>query len=452
MLNTIFILKNKKVSCSLYGEFKKMFEMCTSNLNSKSEETNNFGFGWSQFNQSYTPPTGFQSIYNAFQYKTVQALQTTTQNGKYLTYGGGGFVYELRGKLEYLKGNLSLLREMNWIDRQTRAIIVEFSVYNPNINMIMVSTILVEFLESGSILTTATFDPLNLFNGISGGITSFGNISILIVIAFICYFMFAQIKEIVNVGLKEYLSDFWSYIEWSIIITAWISFCMFILRIIKAQEILTFFKNTQGYGYINLQQVNAYNQTLTFSLGLCSTLGSIKFLKMLRFNKNISFLGLTLKNCFGELISFTFVFFIIWFSFVQVMYLVYGTDIEGYSSIINSMETTFQIMLGKIDVSRIQQDELVILGPIIFSAYNVAVIFFVLNIFISIITGSFDKVRAEAKLDKDRFDFMKYMWNKIKASLKNEKQDKVKNKQYLEKNDFLNSVDNLNNFIIRVNR
>ena len=43
MLNTIFILQNKKVSCSLYGEFKKMFEMCTSNLNSKSEETNNFG-------------------------------------------------------------------------------------------------------------------------------------------------------------------------------------------------------------------------------------------------------------------------------------------------------------------------------------------------------------------------------------------------------------------------
>jgi polycystin 1L2 len=219
----------------------------------------------------------------------------------------------MRGRLSYIQGNLSILNEMQWIDRQTRAVFIEFSVYNPNIDLIMVSTILVEFLESGSILTTSTFDPLNLFNGISGGITSFGNISILIVIAFICYFMFVQIKEIFNVGLKEYLSDFWSYIEWSIIITAWISFIMFVLRILKAQEILTFFKKTQGYGYINLQQVNAYNKILTFSLGLCSTLGSIKFLKMLRFNRNISFLGLTLKNCFGELTSFTFVFFIIWF-------------------------------------------------------------------------------------------------------------------------------------------
>ena len=278
-------------------------------MNIKSEETNNFGFGWSQFNQSYVPPTSYQSIYNAFQYQAAETLQTSTMNGKYLSYEGGGYVYELRGKLSFLQGNLTLLKKMSWIDRQTRAVIVEFSVYNPNINMIMVSKILVEFLESGSILTTATFDPLNLFNGISGGLTSFENISILIVILFICCFMFVQVKELLNVGLKEYASDFWSYIEWSIIITALISFVMFVLRILLAQEVLTFFKNTQGYGYINLHQVNACNQTLAYSLGLCSTMGSIKFLKMLRFNKNISFLGLTLKNCLGELLSFSFVFF-----------------------------------------------------------------------------------------------------------------------------------------------
>ena len=50
---------------------------------------------------------------------------------------------------------------MNWIDRQTRAVFAEFSVYNPNINLVMVSTILVEFLSSGSILTSAKFDLLN---------------------------------------------------------------------------------------------------------------------------------------------------------------------------------------------------------------------------------------------------------------------------------------------------
>jgi len=435
----------------LHGEFKKILNTCTDGYNRKNEETNNFGFGWSQFNQSYAPPTGHRSIYNAFQYKTAQALQTSSLTGKYLSsYDGVGYVYEMRGRLSYLQGNLTLLRKMNWIDRQTRAITLEFSVYNPNINMIMVSTILIEFLESGSILTMAKFDPLNLFKGISGGLSSFGNMSILIVIVFICYFMIIQIKEMLNVGVKEYSSDFWSYIEWCIIMTAWISFFMFILRIILAQEVLTFFKNTQGYGYINLQQVNACNQTLSYSLGLCSTLGSIKFLKMLRFNKNISFLGLTMKNCLSELLSFSLVFFNIWFAFVQVMYLIYGNDVLGYSSIINSMETTFQVMLGKIDASRIQQGDLVILGPIIFCAYNVVVIFFALNVFISIITDSFDKVREEARLHPDRFDFMGYVWIKMKKNVGKKELKKVKIDQYLEKRDFLKLIDKLTGFISRV--
>ena len=429
--------------------FEDILEVCTGDLNSQSEETNNFGFGWSQFNSSYTPQTGYESIYNAFQYQDAQTLQTSTLNGKYLSYEGGGYVYELRGKLSYLQGNLSLLKEMEWIDRQTRAIIVEFSVYNPNINIIMVSTILIEFLQSGSILTTARFDPLNLFGEI-GSIVSFGNISILVTMIFIVYFMIFQIREIIKVDLYEYLSDFWSYIEWSIIFSAWISFIMFILRLNVAQDVLSFFKTTQGYAYTNLQQVNLYNQILTYSMGLCSSLSSIKFMKMLRFDKNIAFLGLTLKNCFGELVSFSLVFLIIWFAFVQVMYLVYGTYLFGYSSIVKSMETAFQVLLGKADMSEIGNGELKYLGPIIFSFYNIVVIFFALNIFISIITDSFYTIREEAKQHPDRFDFMEHSWNKVKIFFRKKKAEKEHEPKCKEYEDVSDAIDSLVNFVIRV--
>jgi hypothetical protein len=63
----------------------------------------------------------------------------------------------------FYDGNISHLKEMQWIDRQTRAVFIKFSSFNPNINLIMVSTILVEFLPFGDILTTARFDHLNLF-------------------------------------------------------------------------------------------------------------------------------------------------------------------------------------------------------------------------------------------------------------------------------------------------
>ena len=94
---------------------------------------------------------------------------------------------------------------MKWIDRQTRAVFVEFSSYNPNINMIMVSSVLVEFLPSGSILSTANFDPLNLFGESLDSVVSFKKLSELFYIGFIVYFMICEIREAIKNGLNEYM-------------------------------------------------------------------------------------------------------------------------------------------------------------------------------------------------------------------------------------------------------
>jgi hypothetical protein len=268
-----------KDSCQIYGEFKNkdLVSFCTDNLNNQNLENGLYGFGWSQLNQNYTPPNGYLSIYNAFQYKDANTLQGSPIQGKFATYDGSGYLYEIRGKLDYIQGNLSLLQQMQWIDRQTRAVFIEFSSYNPNINLIMVSTILVEFLSSGSILTTARFDPLHLFAESNG--ISFKTISEIILIAFIIYFMHIQVRDLYKRGILEYLSDFWSYIEWSIISTSLISFAMFIYRLIVAQQVLDFFKRTSGYGYMKLQSVNDCNLTLTYSLGLCVAFSTIKILE-----------------------------------------------------------------------------------------------------------------------------------------------------------------------------
>jgi len=388
-----------------------LIKTCTNGFNSESKDVNNYGFGWSQFNQSYLPPNGFEPIYRAFQYKDEISLQGSSFSGDYNTYDGSGYIYELRGKLGYLQGNLSLLQQMEWVDRQTRAIFIEFSVYNPNINLVMVSTILVEFLHSGSILTTARFDPLNLFSETGG--FNFKTITEIIFMGFILYFMINEIVEIIRRDLKEYLSEFWNYIEWSIILTACVSFFLVLARMKSAQEVLDFFKETQGYGHMNLQKANENNQVLTYSLGLCSSLGTIKFLKMLRFDRSISDLGLTLKSCFIELASFSMIFFWVFMSFAQLMHAIYVTDLEGYSTLIKSAESAFKMMLGKFDATQFVKSTN-ILAPVVFSLYNIVILCFALNIFISIITDAFDKIRNEAKMKPFEFDLIRHIRTKLK--------------------------------------
>ncbi len=368
-----------------------------------TQDNTNHGFGWSQFYPTFTPPNGYESIYDAFQHKTAQTLQGSQIEGIYGTYDGSGYLYEMRGKLSFIQGNLSLLKQMNWVDRQTRAVLVEFSAYNPNINLVMVSTILVEFLASGSILTKANFEPLNLF-GESGSLISFKTISELIFLAFIVYYFVIEIREMINADIKEYLSEFWSYIEWSIIITACISCMMILKRLRAAQEVLDFFKQTAGYGYMKLQTVNDCNQILTYSLGICAALGTIKFLKMLRFNRHIAYLGMTLKICLHELVFCSMAFFLIWLAFVQLMYFIYNNDLQGYASPIKSMQSAFITILGKFDAKQFLYGKSTILGPFVFASYNIVMLTFVMNIFVSIITDSFDKIRHDAKDHPEKYD------------------------------------------------
>jgi hypothetical protein len=188
-------------------------------------------------------------------------------------------------------------------------------------------------------------------------------------------------------------------------------------------------------------------------MGLCASLGSLKILKILRFNQNISFLGLTLKNCFSELFSYSCVLFIIWFAFVQLMYLMFGSYMEEYLSLTKAMENAFQVTLGKFDVAKYSQNSPT-LGPAIFSAYNIVILFFGLNIFISIIVDSFEKVRKDAFENPNKFDLWVHICKRIEQRFYPEKNDNIKMPSYEEYRDHLSTfhrrIDRLISYLIRV--
>ena len=51
------------------------------------------------------------------------------------SYGGGGFVPDLATTKEESASIISFLQENNWLDRGTRAVFLDFTVYNANINL-----------------------------------------------------------------------------------------------------------------------------------------------------------------------------------------------------------------------------------------------------------------------------------------------------------------------------
>lgn len=225
-------------SCTVPSQMQSYINFCDAEYSLFVSEKNTFGFGWSTYNSSYTPPHGTQQIYNAFQYQTSGKLNGYPYTGQYNTYDGDGYVYELRGSLRFIQGNLSMLQQMGWVDRQTRAVFFQFSLYNPNINMITVATILVEFLPTGKILTYPRFDPLNLFNEVNSSDGTSLKIAIYVAYAaLITYFMVCELIELYKVGFRSYFRRFWNYIEWILILCSFLAFGLFFYRLSVAYQV-----------------------------------------------------------------------------------------------------------------------------------------------------------------------------------------------------------------------
>jgi polycystin 1L2 len=151
-------LNNNSDSCQVPKSIDQLISKCESDYSLLSEEQESFEPGW-MINQ--TTVTYSSSIRQAFIYQSSNKLDTYTYVGDYGTYNGDGYMYEFRGSLSDLHSNLSQLHQLEWIDEQTRAVIIQMSLYNPNVEMFTSVTFLIEFLSTGGVYPTSLFEPLH---------------------------------------------------------------------------------------------------------------------------------------------------------------------------------------------------------------------------------------------------------------------------------------------------
>lgn len=76
------------------------------------------------------PPLSFSP---SLRYKSADELESFPTYGRLGTYGGGGYVLPVRGSSSEILERLDYLQKVNWIDKYTRAVMLEFSVYNANV-------------------------------------------------------------------------------------------------------------------------------------------------------------------------------------------------------------------------------------------------------------------------------------------------------------------------------
>ena len=228
----------------------------------------------------------------------------------------------------------------------------------------------------------------------------------------VIYVMFIEIKSLFRLKLK-YFGQFWSLIELGLIISSWSCLGISILSSQEFDRIGSLFKQTNGYVYINLQLLSYVNDLLRYLFGFCIFFGTIRFVRLCGYNERLKLFSETLKRSTKELISFSMMFSIVFFSFICLFYFLFNSQLWSCSTLLRTSQMLFEMSLSKFDANELMAASS-ILGPICFSLFIFVVVFICMSMFLSIIGDNFRLTRDNTKKNKE--EIFSYMWDRFLRS------------------------------------
>lgn len=319
-------------------------------------------------------------------------LDGTSYRGIISQYAGGGYVQDLASKSQPSRDLINILYLGNWIDRRTRAVFVDFTVYNANVNLFCVVRLVAEFPATGGVVTSSQFHTVKLlrYAGTKGKIIF---ILEMIICVFIFYYMIEELMEIIVLKFK-YFKIFWNYIDLAIIATA---ICCILFNIFRNHVVnsdLSKLMSKRLEWFPNFEHLAYWQVVFDTSLGFLVFFAWVKLFKYLGFNRTMAQLSDTLNRCASDLFGFAVMFFVIFLAFAQLGYLLFGTQAKDFSTFPDSIFTLFRVILGDFNYSELQEANSV-LGPLYFILYVFFIFFILINMFLAIINDTYSGVKAD---------------------------------------------------------
>ncbi|XP_076818399.1 uncharacterized protein LOC143464499 isoform X1 [Clavelina lepadiformis] len=398
-------LRVEEGPCEAPANFSLIKRECKSSYAIWNQETRDFTSGW-KLATGYT-----NSSDDPWKFQNLLELGGYPYNGLLNWYDGGGYAVTLGNTAKSSRIKLDQLKNENWIDRYTAAIFVEFTVYNANINLFASAMLLLERSPNGAFFAYPAFCPIRLYEFIDGKGYFVITVYVLLVIA-LAYNIYQMFKSI-KIEKKNFFRNFWNVLDVSVALLTLIAIAFYALRLIHAN--ITLNKLTEDVNkekFVNFQYVTLWNQTFVYLMAFTLFLSTIKFSKLLRFNRRIRLLARTLEHAAKPVLFFTIMFGIYFIAFHFLAHLWFEQKMYPYSSHILTAEQLFSMLLGRFDFTELQTaDQL--LGPFFFTAFTGVLTIALLNMFIVILDESIKKARAEMESATNEFEVVEYMMKQL---------------------------------------
>ncbi|KAJ7382447.1 hypothetical protein OS493_034884 [Desmophyllum pertusum] len=357
-------LRARKVQCPVHQLANSWQQSCYDSYSQEKEFREPF-----QPNQA-TSLIQFRGCPLPWVYQTAKELNSSSQWGQHASYGGGGYSADLGYEEETARTITNLLQSENWVDRQTRAVIVEFSVFNPTSNILAVCSLFFELLQTGQATVFKRIDTISLYNTDSI-LQVFQGLCLVIFFAMV----FFKFGETIVAVLYEVLSHFRECTK-------------------HAAEHLC---------YNNFQTSVLWADVENSFLAVLVFLTTVKLLQLTYFNMYTRVFARALRIWMCDLPSFMIVLSIIFLAFLQAGILVFGSSNGRYSSFWPAFSFQLEMVLGKvkarpiIDVVQVNS----IAGHVFVIALLVSVTILLMNFFLSTLNDAVNEAKTMEELKEN---------------------------------------------------
>ena len=345
-----------------------------------------------------------------WRYQTAEELNRGPIRGSYNTYEGGGYPAVLGYNDNTANRVLNETLGFQWVDRQTRAVILEFTVFNANTNLISIATYFYEVLATGAAYTTRRIETLEIYRTDSGALMFYLIFQFLFLIMVLFYF----IKVVIRIYRLRlgFFKHVWNMVDFLMIISSIASVAAHVTR---SKSVLDGVQSIQNnpYQIVDFHSALDWTSWEDASIAVAIFMATLKLLNLIRFNPHVIFLFLSFRQSVGYQLSYACFFLIIFNAFIFSGIQFFGKTVYSYSSYIQAVVAQFEFLLGKAVPLDDLRNENPFLGPAFTFSYMLITTILFMNMIVSVLNEAYAEARRRAEENADELEMARFIGQRL---------------------------------------
>ncbi|KAM6409331.1 polycystin-1-like protein 2 [Rhynochetos jubatus] len=369
-------------TCPISPKLQHVIQECRAPYSVQTEDTADYGEHW---NTSVCDNSS--DLSSAWQYQSQSKLRGQPIWGKLAIYRGGGYVIHLGTDPRNASRILQYLFNNVWLDAFTRAVFVEFTVYNANVNLFCIISLMFETNALGAFFTSAELQSVRLYPYTN-------SLHIFVVAAEVAYFLFIVYYMTVQGKLMKtlrwkYFHSKWNLLETAIILISWSALSVFVKRTVLGTRDISYYHDHKE-DCVSFNETARADAILGYLIAFLVLLSTVKLWHLLRLNPKLNMITSTLRRAWGDISGFITVIAIMFLAYSIATNLIFGWKLCSYKTLFDSAETMVSLQLGIFNYEEVL-DYNPILGSFLIGSCIIFMTFVVLNLFISVILVAFSE-------------------------------------------------------------